>query len=152
MKRHNFLYPLLLLTFFWSCTQDPAPEESTTPVETDIHKLDDSAITLTCVDVTQSGDKKPHNDVYINISGNKVRVGDVLICNTIDSTEYDKYGIPTEAICAVGGEVADDGVVVYAMRQREKYIVVRQGLKRMTENGIEYQHRALVNFSPENLS
>ena len=155
MKQNYVVLSLFLCLIVWSSCKNESvdSQETVAASETSISDIDDSNITLTCIDVTQSGDKVPHHDVYIQISENKVRVGEVLVCNTIDSTEYAYYGIPEEAISAVGGEVDEDGMIVYAMRQREKYIVVRQGLRGTGPDGaVKYQHRALVNFSPEALS
>lgn len=154
--KHCYRLLVCLMVFATACNQEPNDPNSTNnqpPAETDISTMSDEKITLSCVDITQPSDQMPHHEVYISIgSGNKVKVGDILVCNPIPRTEFPAFNIPPNAICAVGGEVDQDGMVIYAIRQRLDYLVVRQGTRADSDTGAYYQYRALANFNPEQLS
>ena len=135
---------------FWACQNDSATQAAYEgPVV--IEELKDSSIFLVCEDITQSADRSKHHEVYITIGPNRVKVGEIEGCRTINSSEYAALGIPEDALHALGDPANPESSLVYATRVRGDLITVRKGLSQ-PDSVPPYIYRSLATFSNNELS
>jgi len=146
----NTIVILGCIGLFGACQNDSTSQAAyEDPVV--IEELKDSSIFLVCVDVTQTTDQSKHHEVYITIGPNRVKVGEMEGCRSINPSEYAALGIPAEALHALGDPKDPEASLVYATRVRGDLITVRKGLPQ-PDSLPPYEYRSLATFSNNELS
>ncbi len=73
-------------------------------------------IKLTAERVDNGSGSTPTSDVYLVVGNEKIKVAEALACDSLTPAQYDQYGIPEEAINALGCFWAGSSDYFYALR------------------------------------
>jgi hypothetical protein len=134
----QFLY-FLLASFalgFYACQSDSGSAQET---GIQIVQIDDNLVKLECRDISQAGHENPHNEVYVIVNDNRVKVADIEACGAVDAANYAELGIPENALIAVGGWWKGSGDFVYAEREMDRIVVKKATLTEgKSAEGIRY--------------
>lgn len=87
-----------LIALAWSCKND-APAAAVAEASAEI-QAGDISYSLLCVDISQSGDKRPHHDVFALVDKDTFKVGTIEVCERIAKEDYAKHEIPEDAFDA----------------------------------------------------
>jgi len=119
MQKFPFLFTIVTLI---ACGADNASTESAVAEQVD----------LVCENQGEVGDV-PTAAVYFLAGDSKVKIAAVTVCEEIESEQYEEFGIPAEALAAVGGWYAGAGDYLYAVQEEEAVTVYQGGQDEMQE-------------------
>lgn len=107
-----FLIPVIV----FGCKQDTSKNEQSTE-ETNVPR-----VTITCEDMGTVGDMYK-NAIYATIDEQKTKLMEInAACMALKPENYDSYGIPADAIAAMGSWFAGLGDYFYAKQEGEKIV------------------------------
>lgn len=95
----------LIMAFLSACTTDPSNQESSSP----------NNFQLSAEAKTNSDESPPAFNVFLLVGHEKIKIADALACDSLSAEQYDQYGIPEEAIDALGCYWAGSGDYFYAI-------------------------------------
>ena len=90
----------------------------------------------------------PHNEVFIQIGDSKVKVADILSCETIAPESFAEYQIPANAIAAAGGWWAGSGDYIYVIQEGDNYLV-KQGAMDEEQDNKDFGYHTVLTFTKE---
>ncbi len=88
----------------------------------------------------------PAFEVFLQLAESKVKVADVLSCQTITPDQYGRYQIPATAISAAGGWYAGAGDYLYVVEEEDNYVVMKGEMFEESEDG-NYNYRVVAKYS-----
>ncbi len=150
----KILLPFLIAaSLFAACTSDPsaggqnANEGAQTAESTEISP---ASIKFICqaVEIPNTDSDAPHNEVYLQMGNSRIKVGDILACETIGKESYEQYQIPVGAIDAAGGWWAGAGDYFYLAEENGNY-VVKQGAMFEEKEDNSYDYKTIMTFSKD---
>lgn len=142
---------LLFALMATGCKND-APTDQTdatdTTEDTQKTEIDPSTIHFLCEKSDEPNDlaDAPHHEVFLQIGNSKVKVADILNCETLDKTTYEQNQIPAKAIAAVGGWWAGAGDYLYIIEEDGKYVVKKGATAEESENN-DFGYKTIMQFS-----
>jgi hypothetical protein len=80
------------------------------------------------------------------LAESKVKVADVLNCETINPESYEQHQIPLKAISAVGGWWAGGGEYLFVIEEDENYVVKKGEIFEESEDG-NYNYQVIAKYS-----
>ena len=151
MKFTSFTFLMLLVLA--ACKNDQSPQNtSKTGSETKEETKAESAqiiqqddVLLLCQEVKQTDTEMDHPsfEVFLHLAESKVKVADILGCETIAPEQFEQYQIPTSAISAVGGWYAGAGDYLYIMEEGDNYVIKKgEMFEEKEDNNYNYQEIA----------
>lgn len=146
------LFALLLLTAFAIGCKNDAPDgqstESTSTEPTAAAVIDPTTIKFMCETAETPNDQAdaPHHEVYLQMGNSKVKVADILNCETLGKDTYEQNQIPANAIAAVGGWWAGAGDYLYIIEEDGKYVVKKGAIAEESENN-DFGYKTIMQFS-----
>ena len=141
----NILILSLLIFSFAACKSDP--NQNGDENNTNIIKHTD--VLLLCQEVKQSEEEEalgPAHEVFLQLAESKVKVADILTCETIKPEQYEQYQIPIKAISAVGGWWAGAGDYLYVIEEDGNYVVKKGEMFEESEDG-NYNYQVIATYS-----
>ncbi|MEZ4959498.1 MAG: hypothetical protein R2830_06765 [Saprospiraceae bacterium] len=90
----------------------------------------------------------PQNEVFVKMGDSRVKVADILACESITKDLYEQYQIPANAIDAAGGWWAGAGDYFYVIEENGNY-VVKQGQMFEEQEDNSYNYKAILTFSKD---
>lgn len=116
------------------------------PPKTTIHK-----ISLVCRDMGEDESGVPRYDVYAKWDSTQRKIGSCNACAPLDIQDYHEYGIPNEAVAAVGGWFAGGGDYFYAVRTEDDGAIVYAGWQeegQIEQNDSSYHYKIVLEKHP----
>jgi hypothetical protein len=95
----------LVLGLLAACTADPDNEQASNPAN----------FRLSAEANANSDEGTPAFNVYLLVGNEKIKVADALACDSLSVEQYEQYGVPDEAISALGCFWAGSGDYFYAI-------------------------------------
>ncbi len=141
---------LMLAMMAIGCKND-TPEGNTDGVNTqEVQKavIDPATIKFLCEASDEPNDMAdaPRHEVFLQIGNSKVKVADILNCETLGKDSYEQNQIPKEAIAAVGGWWAGAGDYLYIIEEDGKY-VVKKGSSAEEDTSNDFGYKTIMQFS-----
>jgi uncharacterized Zn-finger protein len=152
MKKILLLF-LTSASLFVACKSDPSTHSGQNPegaVPGATTEIAPASIKFICqaVEIPNTDSDAPHNEVYLQMGNSRVKVGDILSCETIAKEQYEQYQIPASAIDAAGGWWAGAGDYFYVAEEGGNY-VVRQGAMFEEQEDNSYNYKTVMTFSKD---
>lgn len=160
MKKFFTLFSAYLLVLFFACQNEPKSEEAKnapapqateeTTSKSGLAPLEKSDVQLICVPADDPNQESgyPQNEVFLYLAESKVKVADILACETIEPNQYADHQIPDEAIAAVGGWWAGSGDYVYVVEEKGNF-VVKKGQVFEEQEDNSYHYKTVMTFTKE---
>jgi len=150
MKK-SLLVGLLFSVFVFGCKNDPPENQSTESIATKATNavpIDPNTIKFMCETAETPNDQTdaPHHEVYLQMGNSKVKVADILNCETLGKDSYEQNQIPANAIAAVGGWWAGAGDYLYIIEEDGKYVVKKGATAEESENN-DFGYKTIMQFS-----
>ncbi len=151
----NIFLLLSAFVLLVSCGNEPASQEANGDNQKPAHAIEQADVFLLCQEVTGSDNEAgtPANEVFLQLADSKVKVADILDCETLAPDQFEQYQIPENAISAVGGWWAGAGGYLYVVEENGSY-VVKQGEMYEEKEDNNYGYKTVAVFSkkgePEN--
>lgn len=141
-----------ILMFASACQNEPQTSEetatekqeepTTSSSEGGIAPLHTSEVQLICVPADDPNQEPgfPQSEVFLHLAESKVKVADILACETIEKNQYNSHQIPENAIVAVGGWWAGKGDYVYVVEENGNFVVKKGEIfEEQEDNSYNYQ-------------
>lgn len=126
---------IFLACFFTACQTAPADEE----------KEESYKVRLQCQAVSED-EAFPQSAVFAIVNQNKAKLANISSCDSIPPASYEDYGIPAEALAAVGGWWAGAGDYFYAI-QEDSTIAFYQGWVEEGQEEEDYHYSIVGTFA-----
>ena len=112
--------------------------------------VDPASVQLICqpVDEPNMEADAPKHEVFIQIGDSRIKIADILNCETISSNTYEEYQVPANALSAVGGWWAGSGDYIYVIQEGGNF-VVKQGEMDEGKTDLDYGYKTVMTFSSE---
>lgn len=140
---------LLFLIAFAACKNDSSHQNSSvSETESEANIIQQTDIMLLCQTAEQpksDGDASSF-EVFLQLAESKVKVADVLNCETINPDSYEQYQIPSKAISAVGGWWAGGGEYLYVVEEEDNYVVKKGEIFEESEDD-NYNYEVVAKYS-----
>ncbi len=91
-------------------------------------------VALICNDLGEGEYGTPQAEVFLDIDGNKIKVGTIAACSAIPAEDYTQHEIPTNAVAACGGWWAGAGDYFYAIIENNEVAVYRGAIDESEES------------------
>ncbi len=142
------LTSLLLTALVLGCKNDPKDNQSGTTTETTAAAIDPATIKFICetAEVPNDQGDAPHHEVFLQMGNSKVKVADILNCETLGKDSYEQNQIPPKAIAAVGGWWAGAGDYLYIIEEAGNYVVKKGFTGEEMENN-DFGYKTIMTFS-----
>jgi uncharacterized Zn-finger protein len=142
------LASLLLTALVFSCTDEPKDNQGGATTETPATAIDPATIKFICETAETPNEQAdaPHHEVYLQLGNSKVKVADILNCETFDKAAYEQNQIPAKAIAAVGGWWAGAGDYLYIIEEGGNYVVKKGAIAEESENN-DFGYKTIMTFS-----
>ncbi len=135
-------YTLITLFSFFvvvSCSNEPAKQDTKKQPEAVIEHSD-TYLFCQPVEPTDEEADAPAYEVFLQLAESKLKVADILNCETISPDLYEQHQIPKQAISAAGGWWAGAGDYLYLIEEDGNYVVKKgQMYEEKVDNNYEYQ-------------
>ncbi len=153
MKQKLLIF-LLIFTSFYACKNESAQQKQSSREDfIDLSRVSNEKIYFECANITQAQDKTPHHEVFIIIADNKTKVGEIEVCDILPPEQYAQHQIPAEAIQAIGGLNDNTYTFIYAVRDHNDRLLVRQGnFSPNQQQDSSYNYRTILTFDSRMLS
>ncbi|MEO1261630.1 MAG: hypothetical protein AAFZ15_22690 [Bacteroidota bacterium] len=141
---------LFLCIILFACKSEKAEkkyEERTQEVSTELIEQP-ADVLLLCKEVATSAEEAemPSYEVFFQLSESKVKVADILNCETITPDLYKQYQIPKNAISAVGGWWAGAGDYLYIIEEDGNYVIKKGDMDEARETD-DYHYKTIVQYT-----
>ena len=96
---------------------------------------------LICKEVRNADEnpESPLSEVYVKLGDYQLKVADVTICMSMDTSEYASQNIPDTALSAVGGWWAGAGDYFFLIADGDKYRVMHKAVDEAMETPAEFE-------------
>ncbi len=140
---------LIILTFL-ACQNVQTPQNtpnSKSKAETP-RVIEQSNVLLLCekAKIAETDMDLPAFEVFLQLAESKVKVADIVTCETINPEQFERYQIPSTAISAVGGWYAGAGDYLYVIEAGDQYIV-KQGEMYEEKEDNDYNYQEVAKYS-----
>ncbi|MBK6946846.1 MAG: hypothetical protein IPH16_01110 [Haliscomenobacter sp.] len=82
----------------------------------------------------------PRSQVFVTVNGQEQKVADILACDLIDASGYERFEIPKSALAACGGWWAGAGDYLYAIQDGTDVVIMKGWQsEEQTESGFHYE-------------
>lgn len=142
----KFIVLSLFLSLFFACKNDPSQQTSTEAIKGGI--INHTNVLLLCQPAGQTDDgaDAPTHEVFLQMAENKMKVADILNCETLSPAVFEQYQIPKQAITAVGGWWAGAGDYLYIVEEGD-YYVVKQGAMYEEKTDSNYDYKVVAKYT-----
>ncbi|MBI1226775.1 MAG: hypothetical protein GC192_16185 [Bacteroidetes bacterium] len=142
------LLSFLVAAFTISCKDEPQGNQGNTPTEVTVGAIDPATIRFMCETAEEPNGQAdaPHHEVYLQMGNIKVKVADILNCETLGKDTYEQNQIPAKAIAAVGGWWAGAGDYLYIIEEGGNYVVKKGATAEESENN-DFGYKTIMTFS-----
>ena len=129
-----------------ACSKNDQVEGSVKdPIISDIENIASEDIKL-LVSKTQSSDSTGQAyPVSLKIGEKEIDLTTITAYRQLESSEYEQYQIPEQASDAIIETSADFNKVIYAYKQLEDRVIVREGIHKTGQDSISYKAIASIN-------
>lgn len=140
---------LAVSVVFFACRNDPSQSGGQTDGTT-AKTIDPKTVMLVCQPVEEPNMEAdaPQHEVFIQLGDSKIKVADILNCETISPDQFGNYQIPDGALSAVGGWWAGAGDYLYVIHENDGFVVKQGGMDEMQEDN-DFGYRTVLTFSNE---
>ena len=117
--------PLLFLCFCFllnACNSDSSSENKDKNLSSALPKL-----SLVCQSETSTTDGVPAHSVHLMFNEEKIKLADILACETFEKEDYVQYQMPSDALEACGGWWAGGGEYFYLYQKTNGNYAVNYG-------------------------
>lgn len=119
------------------------PAEASTPAIV----IEQTDVLLLCQPVKGADmDEMPEHEVFLQLAESKVKVADILNCETISPDVYSQYQIPATAISAAGGWWAGAGDYLYVIEEAGNFVVRKGWMEEMQSDSL-MDYEVVVKYS-----
>ena len=145
-----FFAGLLLANFILGCTNDPPESQESNTTETTSAAIDPATIKFICQSAPEPlvDAEVPRHEVFLQLGSSKVKVADILNCETLDKDSYEQNQVPANAIAAVGGWWAGAGDYLYIVEEGGNY-VVKQGFTGEESENNDFGYKTIMTFGKD---
>ena len=144
--KYFFCFMVLL-----ACKSDKAEKKYEEKAQASTELIEQSAyVLLLCKEVMTSEEEAemPTYEVFFQLGENKVKIADILNCETISPELYEQYQIPKNAISAVGGWWAGAGDYLYIIEENGNYVVKKGDMDEGREEN-DYFYKTIVQYTKD---
>lgn len=150
MKKILFILFSVALFIGTACRNEPSSQNETTATTKEGAKpaLTRAELSLTCEEPDEPNMEygAPQHEVFLYLAESKIKIADVLACETIGRDEYESYQIPADAIMAVGGWWAGAGDYFYVAEEGGNFVVKKGEMYEEKEDN-SYDYKTVMTFS-----
>lgn len=141
---------LVMIPLFFACRNESGQGQSQQAGETTSQAIDPTTVQLICQAVEEPNMEAdaPRHEVFVQMGDSRVKVADILNCETLSPDLFAQYQIPAEALTAVGGWWAGAGDYLYIVQEGEKF-VVKQGAMDEQQENLDYGYKTVMAFSKD---
>ena len=151
MTYFKYTFLLFFLANIFACKNEPPKTEVLkTEKEQPAQVIEQTDVLLICQSSKASANEAdvPEHEVFLQLAESKLKVADILNCETLAPESYANYQIPKEAISAVGGWWAGAGDYLYVIEENGKYLVRKGGANEQSE-AVDFDYKTIASF-PKN--
>ena len=140
----NRLITLCFLLILQACTSDSG-EKKTNP------KNDENApkLSLVCQSEASSMEGTPAHSVHLMFNDEKIKLADILACETFNKEDYSKYQMPANALDACGGWSAGGGEYFYLYQKTNGNYAVNYGQMYEEKETGKYDYTELIQIKKD---
>ncbi len=143
----NIFFILFACLLFASCKNEPSRQKGNDSMDKPAQTIEQADVFLLCQEVTGETDA-PAYEVFLQLADSKVKVADILNCETLTPDAFEQYQIPANGISAVGGWWAGAGDYLYVVEEDGQY-VVKQGEMYEGKEDDNFFYKVMAKYSKE---
>lgn len=150
MKKLAFASIIIAISLF-SCKSDTSGSQSGNQETTEtVTSIDPGTVKLVCspVDEPNTQADAPRHEVFLQMGDSRVKLADILNCETITAETYEQYQVPSNALSAVGGWWAGAGDYLYVAMEGDQF-VVKKGEMDEGKTDNDYGYKTIMTFSKD---